>query len=186
MIGWDLETTGLSHRSNHIIEIGAVTSDETFQTHVNSVEEVPPFIVKFTGITTAQIRRAPCPGDALRRFFSFLQNSQCRYLVGYNSDSFDLSFLFALCVRTKITPPSLWTIDLLPLVRVQLKGQVPNNKLGTVYRHFFGEDIHGAHSAVEDARATLRIASRLDVNVLTECSCDLREQFWLYRERLPS
>ena len=60
----DVETTGLSARENHVIEIGIVKVKNLkiagkFQSFVNPGCKIPYFITQFTGITDEDIIDAP-------------------------------------------------------------------------------------------------------------------------------
>ena len=77
----DLETTGGSHSSSAITEIGAVKIRGgeiigEFQTLVNPEFPIPAFITVLTGITDAMVIAAPKIGEAL---FSFLEFAAVSY-----------------------------------------------------------------------------------------------------------
>ena len=75
LIIFDLETTGLSPRSNEIIQIAAVKmrstawdDTETFDTFVRPQGRISGFITGLTGITQARVAQAPTPAQALMSF----------------------------------------------------------------------------------------------------------------------
>ncbi|HEX8996869.1 MAG TPA: exonuclease domain-containing protein [Ktedonobacterales bacterium] len=90
----DLETTGLRPEQDAIIEIGAVKfagaqTLDTFQSFVSISSPLPYRIHRLTGITSADLRRAPPLGALLSRLRAFIGTAP---LVGH-SVAFDASFL---------------------------------------------------------------------------------------------
>ncbi len=92
----DTETTGFApHRSDEIIEIGAVTiqnnklTGEKFHRLVNPNRSIPSRVTALTGISAEQLSEAADPCSALKHFLAFLDNS---FLVGHHI-GFDLAFL---------------------------------------------------------------------------------------------
>lgn len=96
-IAYDFETTGLSARTESIIEIGAVkviggVETETFQEFVLPYEGavVSPFITELTGITPEDVAHARPIGEVLPDFLRFVDGLP---MLGYNSIGFDHAFL---------------------------------------------------------------------------------------------
>ena len=90
----DLETTGLSPKTDEIIEVGAVKFQgprvlDTFQTFVNPGKRLSKFIEGFTGIAQADVDGAPAFNAVAGKLAAFLGNTP---LVGH-SLGFDLGFL---------------------------------------------------------------------------------------------
>lgn len=90
----DVETTGLSSRTQSLIEIAALRCRgaevlEAFTTLVNPGRPIPPFIRRFTGIHDDMVTGAPAPGEAVDAFLRF---AGADLLVGHNV-RFDLNFL---------------------------------------------------------------------------------------------
>ena len=99
-VAFDLETTGLSSKTDTIIEIGAVLMRggeevDRFQSFVAPGRPLEPKIVELTGITDAMLVGAPPIEQVLPEFLSFVGN---RVLVAHNSD-FDTGFLRAACLK---------------------------------------------------------------------------------------
>ena len=97
---FDLETTGLSSRTDRIIEIGAVILKngeeiDRFQTFVDPGRKLDRKIVELTGITDEMLVGAPSIQEVLPKFLEFVGN---RVLVAHNSD-FDTGFIRAECQR---------------------------------------------------------------------------------------
>lgn len=94
---FDLETTGLDYKINHITEIGAVKIKggqviERFQSFCKLPDgvSIPDNIVKLTGITDKMLETAPDLIDVLKSFYDFIGTS---VLVGQNSNRFDMPWL---------------------------------------------------------------------------------------------
>ena len=99
-VAFDLETTGLSSRSDRIIEIGAVVLKngqevDRFQTFVDPERPLERKIVELTGITDEMLIGAPKIEEILPKFLDFIGD---RVLVAHNSD-FDTGFIRAECQR---------------------------------------------------------------------------------------
>ena len=99
-VAFDLETTGLSSRTDRIIEIGAVILKngeevDRFQTFVDPERKLDRKIVELTGISDDMLAGAPKIEDVLPKFLDFIGE---RVLVAHNSD-FDTGFIRAECSR---------------------------------------------------------------------------------------
>ncbi len=99
-VAFDLETTGLSSRTDRIIEIGAVilkngVEIDRFQTFVDPERTLERKIVDLTGITDDMLVGAPKIEEVLPKFLDFIGG---RVLVAHNSD-FDTGFIRAECSR---------------------------------------------------------------------------------------
>ena len=103
-VAFDLETTGLSSKTDRIIEIGAVVLKngqeiDRFQTFVDPERTLDRKIVDLTGITDEMLAGAPKIEEALPKFLEFIGD---RVLVAHNSD-FDTGFIRAECERLGYT-----------------------------------------------------------------------------------
>ena len=99
-VAFDLETTGLSSKTDRIIEIGAVLMKDgkeldRFQTFVDPERQLEQKIVDLTGITDEMLRGAPKIEEILPEFLKFVGN---RVVVAHNAD-FDTGFIRAACRR---------------------------------------------------------------------------------------
>jgi DNA polymerase-3 subunit epsilon len=154
----DLETTGAAPASCEITEIGAVKvrGGEVlgeFQTLVNPVRAIPPFIAVLTGITDAMVADAPGLESALPAFLEF---SRGAVLVAHNAP-FDLGFLKAGCARLQIPWPGFDSLDTARLARrVLTRDEAPNCKLSTLAR-LFRSEVQPCHRALADAQATVEV-----------------------------
>lgn len=156
----DLETTGLSARSEGITEIcalrvsgGEVVAD--FSTLVNPGRSIPPFIQMMTGITDDMVRGAPFFHEVAPAFLDFVGDST---LVAHNAP-FDLGFLnyglYAAGHRHLHNP----VVDTIRLAR-RLLPELPRRSLDAVTR-YLGISIVSRHRARGDADATAEVLLRL-------------------------
>ena len=103
-VAFDLETTGLSHKTDEITEIGAAIYRDgeivdQFQTFVNPGRPLTQQIIDLTGITDDMLRDAPSIEEVLPKFLEFCGG---RPLAAHNAD-FDVSFILAACRRLGIS-----------------------------------------------------------------------------------
>ncbi len=151
MICFDLETTGLSARTERITEIGAVRIRDgeivdSFVTFVNPEKPIPPENTKLTGITDEMVADAPSEERALSMFFDFAGELP---LMAHNA-SFDMSFLRAACERRGIER-SFVSLDTLALTQ-SLIPDLTRFKLDTLTR-YFKLPAFNHHRANDDAAA---------------------------------
>lgn len=156
---FDLETTGLSKKSDRITEIGAVKIsggkiEEKFSSFVNPLISIPSAITKLTGITNEMVADAPLEDEALRLFFEFCGDSP---LVAHNA-AFDTGFLKKACGRCGIFY-DYTSIDTVPFARSVLPG-LKNYKLDTVAAHLKLPKFNH-HRACDDAHTCAGIFLKL-------------------------
>ncbi len=148
-VAFDLETTGLSSRTDKIIEIGAVILKngqeiDRFQTFVDPEQHLDRRIVDLTGITDAMLVSAPKIEEVLPKFLSFCGD---RVLVAHNSD-FDTGFIRAECARQGL-PYAFTAIDTLILSQ-NLMPQLGKFKLDIVANALSLPEFNH-HRAADDA-----------------------------------
>jgi DNA polymerase III epsilon subunit family exonuclease len=158
---FDLETTGLLVASARICEIGAVRIERleavaSFQTLVSPRVPLPAPVGRLTGLSEAELRRAPGVRTALTRFRAFTGDAA---LVAHNA-RFDVGFVNRELERMtgkRIASP---VIDTVPLARNLLSTRVRRASLASL-AHFFGTASQPCHRALPDAEATAEILLRL-------------------------
>ena len=153
----DLETTGLRPGSSQICEIGAVRVRgfelvEEFQTLVDPRVPLGAVISALTGLTDRQLRGAPPPSLAVRRFLAFAGDA---VLVAHNA-RFDLAFLDRETERLTGSRLAAPVVDTVPLARRLLAGRVPRASLAQL-SYFFGTAVQPCHRALPDAQATAEV-----------------------------
>ena len=157
-VAFDLETTGLSSRTDRIIEIGAVIMKngkelDRFQTFVNPERPLDRKIVELTGITDSILSGAPKIEDVLPKFLDFVGD---RVLVAHNSD-FDTGFIRAECGRQGL-PYTFTAADTLILAQ-NLMPQLSKHKLDVVSNALSLPEFNH-HRAADDAAVCGMIMAR--------------------------
>ena len=153
----DLETTGLRPGSSGICEIGAVRLrgfevEAEFQTLVDPGLPIDAGASALTGLRTAQLRGAPRPPEAVRRFLAFAGDG---VLVAHNA-RFDLAFLDRETERLTGSRIGSAVVDTVRLARTLLAGRVPGFGLGQL-AWFLDTSERPCHRALPDARATAEL-----------------------------
>ena len=157
IVVFDLETTGLSAARDRMCEIGAVRIkalqlEETFETLVRPGVALPPTIVRLTGLRDAELRAAPRPELAVRRFLAFVGDAP---LAAHNA-RFDVGFLdraVADLTGKRVAAP---VVDTVWLARRLLHRRSERFSLSQL-AHFFGTSCDPCHRALPDALATAEI-----------------------------
>jgi DNA polymerase-3 subunit epsilon len=153
----DLETTGLRPGSSAICEIGAVRvrgleMEAEFETLANPGMRMAPGAAAVTGLRDEQLRDAPRPEEAVRRFLAFAGDA---VLVAHNA-RFDLAFLDRETERLTGSRIAAPVVDTVLLARVLLAGRVSGFSLGQL-AWFLGTTERPCHRALPDARATAEL-----------------------------
>ena len=150
-VSLDLETTGLSHETDDIIEIGAVKFQgdkviDTLETFVNPQRPVPSSIERLTGIATKDLEHAPAFAAAAETLRTFAGSYP---LVGQNI-GFDIQFLWQKGLRLTGTPYD--TFDLASIVLPSLGDYSLSSISGQL-----GIDHDRAHRAMNDALMAMNV-----------------------------
>jgi DNA polymerase III epsilon subunit family exonuclease len=157
IVVFDLETTGLSPTRDRMCEIGAVRVRgleivEEFETLVNPGVALPVQIASLTGIRDADLRRAPRPELAVRRFLAFAGDAS---LAAHNA-RFDVGFLDHEVERLTGKRVAAPVVDTVWLARRLLQRRSERFSLASL-AHFFGTTWEPCHRALPDALATAEI-----------------------------
>ena len=159
IIVFDIETTGLSHETERITEIGAVKMRgmevvEEFNTFVNPEKHIPDNITELTGITDEMVADAPSEAEAVSAFMNFCGDAP---LIAHNAD-FDMSFIRSACERSGMGCRNPY-IDSLKLC----KAAIPNKKKHSldVMASAFGLGEFNHHRAKDDAAMLAAIFVKL-------------------------
>jgi DNA polymerase III epsilon subunit family exonuclease len=154
LVVFDLETTGLSASRDRMCEIGAVrvkglATEETFETLVRPGVALPPTIARLTGLREAELRQAPRPELAVRRFLAFAGDAP---LAAHNA-RFDVGFLDRAVERLTGRRVAAPVVDTVWLARRLLHRRSERFSLAEL-AHFFGTSCEPCHRALPDALAT--------------------------------
>lgn len=160
---FDIETTGLSAKTEKITEIGAVkisngTVVDTFSTFVDPQKPIPKKIVELTGITDEMVKDAPSQSEAVSAFLEFCGDA---VLVAHNAP-FDTSFIKVACANMGVEYNHT-SLDTVAICRAILP-DIKNCKLDTVASYLrLGSFNH--HRAVDDAEILSKIFLSLVVRL---------------------
>jgi DNA polymerase-3 subunit epsilon len=157
----DLETTGGSVAESRITEIGAVKVRggerlATFQSLVNPLESIPPYVARLTGITDGLVAGEPQIEQVLPALVEFLRG--CVF-VAHNA-GFDFGFVNAALARLDYEPLPGPPVCTAKLAKRVVWPDVPNVKLQTLAR-YFRTRVQPVHRALADAEATAEVLNGL-------------------------
>ena len=151
-VSFDLETTGLSCKYDHIIEFGAVKIKNGVvldhkQTFVKPPVSIPPFIANKTNITNDMVKDARPFSEVCDELIEWMGDA---VLVAHNA-SFDYNFFNEELRRIGKAPLKNTTIDTLDMSRAILKDRKAY-RLGNIARNYhIAYDEEVAHRADYDA-----------------------------------
>ena len=156
----DLETTGLTPKTDRILEIGAVKVidgriTDRMETFVNPGRKIPDRITKLTGITDVMVQDAPPREEAVRGFVSF---SEGLPLLGHNI-LFDYSFLKHCAVNIGV-PFEREALDTLKIARKALP-ELPSRSLEALCGYYEIPREH-AHRAMDDVLETFALYCKME------------------------
>ena len=151
----DLETTGLSFRTEKITEIGIMKVKnreviDEFSTFVNPEKPIPQRVVEVTNITDEMVKDAPTIEEILPKVLEFVGNS---VLVAHNAD-FDIGFLKHNCSELGLKLGNTY-IDTLRLAKL-LFPEYKKYKLGIIAENL-GIKVEVAHRALDDVDTTVKV-----------------------------
>ncbi len=166
IIFFDLETTGVSITQDRIVQIGAIKvmpdgKEEIKNVLINPTIPIPPGATAVHGISDEEVKDKPKFRQIAKSFAAWLAGCD---LAGYNSDNFDIPMLIEEFNRVGIPFPAPDTnfIDVLKIER-----KVNGHTLGATYERYTGEELEGAHDALIDIYATIKIFNKqLELNPL--------------------
>jgi DNA polymerase III epsilon subunit-like protein len=159
MISFDLETTGFSHRRDHILEVGFIKvgktwkDQETLHSLVNPRVRVSAQRLRDFGHTQAELDASPTIKELKPQILDFMKGNR---IVGYNVQ-FDKRFL----VHAGGEFACFDYVDMLNFIRKQ-GYEIPDYKLTTVAR-FFGINPSKAHTALGDAEMVVELMRRVGI-----------------------
>ena len=158
---FDLETTGISCRSDDVVEISAIKViggeivDE-FSTLVNPGRPIPYYASEVNGITDDMVEDSPCFEEALSDFLEFTGDA---VLVGHNIHNFDMKFLYRDADRFWGKTVGNDYIDTLQIARAYLP-QLSHHRLVDLAA-YYKISTEGAHRALNDCRMNQMVFQRL-------------------------
>ncbi len=152
---FDLETTGLSYRTEKITEIGIMKIKngeviDTFSCFVNPEKHIPEKVTEVTNITDDMVKDAETIEQVLPKVLEFFGDS---VLVAHNAD-FDIGFLKhnAKILGYELNNTYLDTLKLAKMLFPNYK----KYKLGIIAENL-GIKVEVAHRALDDVDTTVKV-----------------------------
>lgn len=155
----DIETTGGHAAANSITEIAIRLHDgirilSSYQTLINPLQPIPPFIQSYTGITDEMVHNAPTFDEVADEIFEMLSGN----IFVAHSVNFDYSFIKQSLLQ------SGYTLNCKKLCTVRLSRKIfpgyPSYSLGNLCQQL-NIPIENRHRAGGDADATCTLFSML-------------------------
>lgn len=156
----DLETTGLDHRTERIIEIGAVRLVgneivEIYETLVNPEVPIRPSSFNIHGISEDMVKEAPTIDQVMPKILDFMGDLP---FVAHNA-IFDYSFLNEACKRLYDKRLPNLRIDTFEMFRTVFPEESSHGLSALLSKFGFNSDVK--HRALDDARSLALVYPRL-------------------------
>ena len=156
IIFFDLETTGLDHKYDRVIEIGAVKihpdgQREEFTERINPLIRISAEITALTGISNEDVAKAPTFAQAAQKVAAFFDGCD---LGGYNIARFDVKMLVEEFKRVGL---NFKTEDRAIVDSQVIFHQKEKRDLAAAYKYYCHKDLVAAHSAQADVDATVDV-----------------------------
>jgi len=152
----DFETTGISPKTEKVIEIGIVRLKNekivaSFSSFINPGRNIPYYITQITGITNSETENAPYFDEVFPKIKEFIGDS---VLVAHNMN-FDFSFLKHECLNHTIEVPGNDLVCTLRLAR-KLYPELSSKSLGNIVKYLKIRH-RDVHRALGDSTATAKV-----------------------------
>lgn len=161
----DLETTGLDHYYDSIIECGAlrVRNNKVVDAFDELIfhKELDDFITQLTGITPEMLKRARPEVDVIRDYLDFIKDDT---ILGFNVN-FDINFLYDTSERLFHIPFSNNFIDVMRIFRKVTPDDSHHRLKDLKARYSINEN---AHRALDDCWSTLKGYSALQNDIVKD------------------
>ncbi len=151
----DIETTGLSYRTEKITEFGAIKIKngqiiDTFECFVNPEKPIPYEVIKVTHITDDMVRDAETIEQVLPKFLEFIGDD---VLVAHNAN-FDIGFIrhFAELQGYKLNNTYIDTLA----ISKEMFSDFKRHKLGVIADNL-GIRVDVAHRALDDVKTLVKV-----------------------------
>ena len=156
---FDLETTGISHLTEKITEIGIIKIKngeiiDTFECFVNPEKPIPPEVVEVTHITDDMVKDAETIDKVMPKVLEFMGNS---VLVAHNAD-FDIGFMKYNCEQLGLEFNHTH-IDTLRLAKA-IFPEFTRYKLGFIADKL-GIKVEVAHRALDDVKTLVQVFNEM-------------------------
>lgn len=158
---FDLETTGISPKTDEVVEVSAVKVEhgkvtDEFSTLVNPKRRIPYGASRVNGITDDMVAEAPFFEQVLEEFLQFIEGF---VLVGHNIARFDMNFLYRDVEKYFERSLANDYIDTLQMARRELPN-LEHHRL-TDLAEYYGISAEGAHRALNDCRMNQQVFEKM-------------------------
>lgn len=179
---FDIETTGLSFRTEKITEIGAIKIKngeviDTFECFVNPEKPIPYEVIKVTHITDDMVRDAETIETVLPKFLEFVGDD---VLVAHNAN-FDIGFIRHLAEEQGIKFDNTY-IDTLTIAR-DMFPDYKKFRLGVIAENL-GIRVDVAHRALDDVKTLVKVFEVMINNLKEKDAKSINDFENMYRENL--
>ncbi len=159
---FDLETTGISHITEKITEVGIIKIKngeviDTFECFVNPEKPIPEKVVEVTHITDDMVKDAETIDKVMPKILEFMGDS---VLVAHNAD-FDIGFMKYNCEQLGLKIENTY-IDTLRLARAMFP-DFTKYKLGIIAEKL-GITVEVAHRALDDVKTLVAVFKKMIEN----------------------
>jgi DNA polymerase-3 subunit epsilon len=156
IIFFDLETTGIDHAKDKIVELAMVKinpdgSRDKMVKRINPGIPIPPETTAIHGIKDEDVKDAPLFKHIAHQLWDWMKNCD---LGGYNSAKFDMPLLAEEFLRAGIT------VDFTERNMVdvqQIFFKMESRSLSAAYSFYCNKEMQNAHSAEADINATIEV-----------------------------
>lgn len=156
LVVFDIESTGLSPRHDHIIELAAIKvmpdgTEIEKSWLLNPTVPIPPETTKIHGITNEIVKECPTFKERAKEIFEFFRDCD---LSGFNADRFDIPMLEEEFARAgwNFAASSRKHVDV-----QRIYHRMEPRDLSAAVEFYLGRSHAGAHGAEADTRATLEV-----------------------------
>jgi len=156
LVVFDLETTGTWVEKDKIIEIGMIKhlpdgSKESYVKRVNPGMHIPEAVSKITGMRDEDVKDAPFFREIAPEVIAFLGDCD---IGGFNIERFDIPLLEREMIEAglKFERGNRVIYDAQKIYNIHEK-----RNLTAAYKFYCDKALNNAHSAFNDAEATLKI-----------------------------
>ncbi len=159
---FDLETTGINPARDRIVEISILKVDpsgreDTLTLRINPEMPIPGEATAIHGISDDDVKDEPTFREVAKRLAKYLEGCD---LGGYNCNKFDIPLLAEEFLRVDVD----FNIAKRKVIDVQVIFHKQEQRtLSAAYKFYCSKELHEAHSAEADTRATYEVLkSQLD------------------------
>ena len=153
---FDLETTGVDKTSDRIVEISMLKMFEDREHEIKTAKvnpgiAIPKAASEVHGITNEDVKDSPTFKQLSHGILSFMQGCD---IAGFNSNSFDVPFLYSEFHRSGV----VWDYTGINFIDVGNIFKRKNERtLSAAYKIYLGKELDNAHSAEADIIATMQV-----------------------------